>query len=110
MTYSIAESPFTLFGNGKRVAVALGDHNIFVMDDPCIVDVAASLDSPHIEVFCADERMFMPGPTSWSLKLGLRSTAMSQYDRVPKELLAADDLTVRQLFAAIDRKLGKRAG
>lgn len=102
--------PFGIFGDGKRLVIAWNGHESFVIERPFLRDCTISCTRPEVGICSeSDDFMVFPSPPVLDVSLTLSASEIMTYSAIPKELLTADDLTVRQLFSVIDRKLKKRA-
>lgn len=99
---------YVLGANGRLALVDSG-RGTFLLEDATVtdwtVDVFSELDAFG---FCDGWSHFASTPPEISAKLTLSVMKIHQVDTVPKDLRCAEDMTVRQLFAEINRKLKAR--
>ncbi len=104
-------SDFYIIGGKKQLGVVSGSDGMFILNDPILQSCNIDYCPNHIEVTTCDSetRQYMAGRPEVTLNLSIVAGGeFSQCSSIPGNLRMADDMTVRQLLATINRKIKTR--
>ena len=102
---------FYVFGGRNQLGVVSGNGNVILINDPILLRCDIESTPERIEISCTSGRQYRCLERRPGITLHLDILAGGEVvttDSVPGDIRLADDMTVRQLLAAINRKVKSR--
>ena len=113
-TVSFNQDLLQIAGDGKELALLMPTHGVFLLREPIVTSFSLSVDSPAIFGMSSRNSLWdepvLQGPTTVSVDLSIIAGDYSSFtDNVSLiDYKMAKNMSVRELFQAINKKIEKR--